>query len=251
MYRAIGFHSIVLAAALLAAGPPSTRALEGSRAFVELFTSQGCSSCPPADALLAELQHDPDVISLSLPVDYWDYIGWKDTLASPEFSKRQKAYAAARGDNHVYTPQVVVNGLVHVVGSNRAGILAAARSSYGEHGAMQIPLTVKMDGDMLRIDAGGAGAGGAKWGGLWIMHVARSRTVTIGRGENSGRTVTYTNVVRDISKVGEWGGRETHYDIPASELKTPGTDGYVLVLQASNGGKLGPVLNAYSSLPRE
>jgi hypothetical protein len=251
MHRAIRLRSIALTAALLAVGSASAWATDGRKTLVELFTSQGCSSCPPADTLLADLQHDPDLITLSLPVDYWDYIGWKDTLASPEFSKRQKAYAAARGDNHVYTPQVVVNGLVHVVGSNREGILAAAKASFGLQGAMKIPLAVKMDGDMLRIDAGAAEADGAKWGGLWIMHVARSRTVSIGRGENSGRTVTYTNVVRDLSKVGEWGGRATHYDIPANELKTPDSDGYVLVLQASSGGRLGPVLNAYSGLPRE
>src|SRR5882757_6553084 len=92
------------------------------RAVVELFTSQGCSSCPPADKVLGELAKDPSVIALSLPIDYWDYLGWKDTLADSRFSARQKAYSHSRGDRDVYTPQVIVNGSAHVIGSDRAGI---------------------------------------------------------------------------------------------------------------------------------
>src|ERR687884_289212 len=93
-------------------------AVASPQAVVELFTSQGCSSCPPADAMLGELARRPDVIALSLPVDYWDYLGWKDTLAQPAFSARQRAYAGARGDRQVYTPQVIVNGATPCVGSD-------------------------------------------------------------------------------------------------------------------------------------
>ena len=235
---------VVLAGAAILAGCTTAFAGERNRAFIELFTSQGCSSCPPADALLSELQHDPDLITVSLPVDYWDYIGWKDTLAQPDFSKRQKAYAMARGDNHVYTPQVVVNGITHVVGSDRGEILAAAKSAFGEKGAMSLPLSVQPDGDRLVVDAGEAILESAKWGALWLMHIAHSRTVAIGRGENTGKTITYTNIVRDIRKVGDWNGHATRYEIPAADLKTPDSDGYALVLQASNGGKIGPVLAA-------
>ena len=95
------------------------------RAVVELFTSQGCSSCPPADKIIGELAKDPSIIALSMPIDYWDYLGWKDTLADSRFSARQKAYSQMRGDRDVYTPQVVVNGSVHVIGSDRAGIESA------------------------------------------------------------------------------------------------------------------------------
>src|SRR5215470_4237706 len=91
-----------------------------TRAVIELFTSQGCSSCPPADQLLGQFANDPTVVALSLPIDYWDYLGWKDTLAKPAHSARQRAYASARGDRAVYTPQVVVNGSVHVQGSDKA-----------------------------------------------------------------------------------------------------------------------------------
>src|SRR5437764_2212404 len=92
------------------------------RAVVELFTSQGCSSCPPADKVLGELANDPSVIALSLPIDYWDYLGWKDTLADSRFTARQKAYSRSRGDRDVYTPQLIVNGAAQVIGSDRAKI---------------------------------------------------------------------------------------------------------------------------------
>ena len=92
------------------------------RAVIELFTSQGCSSCPPADKLAGELARDPSIIVMSLPIDYWDYLGWKDTLALPGHTKRQRAYAQARGDREVYTPQVVVNGVAHVLGSDKDAI---------------------------------------------------------------------------------------------------------------------------------
>src|SRR5580700_11394744 len=99
------------------------------RSVVELFTSQGCSSCPPADKIIGELAKDPSVIALSMPIDYWDYLGWKDTLADARFSARQKAYSQMRGDRKVYTPQVVVNGSAHVVGSDRSGIEGAIDDS--------------------------------------------------------------------------------------------------------------------------
>ena len=92
------------------------------RALLELFTSQGCSSCPPADKLLGEFAKDPSLIALSLPIDIWDYLGWKDTLSLPGHTARQRAYAEIRGDRQVYTPQLVVNGSMHVVGSDRAAV---------------------------------------------------------------------------------------------------------------------------------
>src|ERR1700736_1672164 len=110
-------------AALLFAANPSASA--EPRAVIELFTSQGCSSCPAADNLRSELRNDPTLITLSLPIDYWDYLGWKDTLALPGHTARQKAYSRMRGDREVYTPQVVVNGAVHVIGSDRDSIEGA------------------------------------------------------------------------------------------------------------------------------
>src|SRR5277367_5809162 len=109
------------------------------RAVVELFTSQGCSSCPPADKIIGELAKDPSVIALSMPIDYWDYLGWKDTLADSRFSARQKAYSQMRGDRDVYTPQAVINGSLHVVGSDLAGIESAIADTDKTEGVMSVP----------------------------------------------------------------------------------------------------------------
>ena len=121
--------------------PPPAGAAE-PRAVIELFTSQGCSSCPPADKLLAELSHDPTLITLSLPVDYWDYLGWKDTLALHGHSNRERAYADARGDREVYTPQVVVNGVVPVLGSDKAAIEQAIAQTRQSAAPLTVPVTL-------------------------------------------------------------------------------------------------------------
>ena len=129
------------------------------RAVVELFTSQGCSSCPPADKIIGDLAKDPNVIALSMPIDYWDYLGWKDTLADSRFSARQKAYSHMRGDRDVYTPQAVINGSAHVIGSDRASIESAIRDTEKGGSVIEGP----WDGEeaitlMADLDAGATGA---------------------------------------------------------------------------------------------
>ena len=114
------------------------RAQAEPRAVIELFTSQGCSSCPAADKLLGELAADPSLVPISVPIDYWDYLGWKDTLADPRNTARQKAYAHVRGDGQIYTPQVVVNGSVHALGSDKSAIEQAIAKSR-KNGAMSLP----------------------------------------------------------------------------------------------------------------
>ena len=121
------------------------------RAVVELFTSQGCSSCPPADRIIGELAKDPSVIALSMPIDYWDYLGWKDTLADARFSARQKAYSQVRGDRDVYTPQVVVNGSAHLIGSDRAGIESAIGTTKNADGVMSVPVTLTIAGKQITV----------------------------------------------------------------------------------------------------
>src|SRR5579863_2385335 len=110
------------------------------RALLELFTSQGCSSCPAADKLLGELASDPSLVALSVPIDYWDYLGWKDTLASPAHSARQRAYAHVRGDRQVYTPQIVVDGAMHVLGSDKAAIERTIVQTDQKPGVMSLPV---------------------------------------------------------------------------------------------------------------
>src|ERR1700676_3000332 len=126
-------------------------ALAEPRAVVELFTSQGCSSCPPADKVIGELAKDPSVIALSMPIDYWDYLGWKDTLADARFSARQKAYSQMRGDRDVYTPQVVVNGSVHVIGSDRAAIDSAIGNTKKSDAVMSVPVSMTLSGKQLHV----------------------------------------------------------------------------------------------------
>src|SRR6202049_3681479 len=129
------------------------------RAVVELFPSQGCSSCPPADQIIGELAKDPSVIALSMPIDYWDYLGWKDTLADSRFSARQKAYSHMRGEREVYTPQVVVNGSAHVIGSDSAGIESAIGATRKTDGVMSVPVSIGISGKQITVTVAASNKG--------------------------------------------------------------------------------------------
>jgi hypothetical protein len=230
-----------LVAAMVGASCGPARAGE-SRAFLELFTSQGCSSCPPADKLLGELATDPALVAVSLPIDYWDYLGWKDTLASPAHSARQRAYARMRGDRQVYTPQIVVNGATHVVGSDRAAVERAIAQTDRNAAIMSVPVMLSMDGSNLKVHVGsGSGHPG---GEVWLCPVLKSVTVAIGRGENSGRMVTYHNVVRRWVKLGDWTGTDSRWSIPVSEIMAGESDAAVVFVQQGARDKPGPILGA-------
>ena len=249
LLRAGSLLSLALTAILAAGAAMGQDKGQGARpakpVVIELFTSQGCSSCPPADSLLSEMiRNNPKLIALTLPVDYWDYIGWKDTLASPAFTARQKAYAATRNDHQIYTPQAVVNGMTHVVGSDRDEIETASRSAFGKDGALSVPLVANPDDNGLSVDLGAAPQGAPQAGTFWLFQIARERTVAIGRGENSGHRVTYANVVRHMRRIGDWTGQPTHYNIPGQDLTSADSDSFVLVLQAGSENRPGPILAA-------
>lgn len=219
-------------------------------AVVELFTSQGCSSCPPADALLGRLaQERSDLIVLSLPVDIWDYTGWKDTLARPEFTTRQKNYAHSRGDHQVYTPQIVVDGVAHCVGSDRRQLNAILDSTAAARRDAGADMRVSEKDGMVVVDLGaGSGLGeGGHGAGVWLLRIARSKAVTIGRGENGGRQITYTNVVRSMVRMGQWMGQAARFEIPVPEARSEDSDAYVVIVQKSWGEVLGPILAAGKS----
>ena len=224
-----------LAAAMLLASDAAGRAATMTH-VIELFTSQGCSSCPPADRLLAALARDPKTVAVSFPVDYWDYIGWKDIFASPVFTARQQAYAKVSADGRVYTPQAIIDGVKADVGSDKAAIERDIAAPAGS-GAMSVPMTITESGGYLHVDVGPGQAAG----GVYVLRVVASRTVEIGRGENSGRSVTYTNVVRAMSKIGDWTGQPAHFDM--LELRADG-EGYVVLLQAGEPGKPAAILSA-------
>jgi hypothetical protein len=209
---------------------------------VELFTSQGCSSCPRADALLTKLARRDDIIALSLPVDYWDYLGWKDTLASPKFTQRQRAYALARGDGAIYTPQAVVNGLVHVNGSDEGAIDRNIEKTGKTVSASYVPIRLSESKDRLVVETGPRlGSGAAKDATLWLALFAKSVTVEIARGENQGRTVTYSNVVRELMPIGTWSGKPMTVELARHSFMRDGADGCAAFLQQ---GKAGPIVGA-------
>jgi len=215
------------------------------RAVVELFTSQGCSSCPPADKIIGELAHDPSVIALSLPIDYWDYLGWKDTLADARFSARQKAYSQMRGDRDVYTPQVIVNGSAHLVGSNRPGIETAIKDTEKATGVMAVPVSMAVDGKEIKVSVSAAPSGdGVRHGEVWICAVSKTVPIAIQRGENRGRQVVYHNVVRNLLKVGEWNGTPERWSVPLENVVADGVDAAVVYIQNGSRDKPGPMLGA-------
>jgi hypothetical protein len=215
------------------------------RAVVELFTSQGCSSCPPADKIIGELAKDPSVIALSMPIDYWDYLGWKDTLADSRFSARQKAYSQMRGDRDVYTPQVVINGSAHVVGSDRAGIEEAIGDTEKAGGVMSVPVTMTLAGKLITVSvAASTKAPAATHGEIWICSISKAVPISIGRGENRGREVTYHNVVRNLLKVGDYNGSAGSWTVPLENISREGVDAAAVYVQDGNRDKPGPMLGA-------
>jgi hypothetical protein len=207
------------------------------KAVVELFTSQGCSSCPAADRVLGELAAEGRVIALSVPVDYWDYLGWKDTLAQHAHSARQRGYAGGRGDRQVYTPQVVINGSAQVIGSDRRAIETACKNA----AKATVPVTLTRNGDNIEVDIG---AGQGAPASVWLLTVARATPVAIGRGENHGRTVTYSNVVRSWQRVAEWTGSPMKSSVPLPELNAKDADAIVILLQPGSIENPGPVRGA-------
>lgn len=219
------------------------RAVE-PRAVVELFTSQGCSSCPAADKLLGELAKDPSLIAVSMPIDYWDYLGWKDTLANPKFSARQRGYAGERGDRKVYTPQIIVNGEAHALGSDRAAIDKAIGDTRARGGVMNVAVKASVEGNHVKISAADAGAGSPQAAEVWICGLRASVPVAIARGENSGRDVVYHNVVRRWLKVGDWNGKATSWSVPLENIRGEDVDGVVVYLQQGAWQKPGAMLGA-------
>jgi hypothetical protein len=218
------------------------------KAVVELFTSQGCSSCPPADKLLGELAKDPSYIVLSLPIDYWDYLGWKDTLADKRFTARQKAYSLIRGDREVYTPQAVINGRVHALGSDRASIERAVTATANDNGVMSVPISVQLANGQLNVSVSPSPTA-PPHGEIWLWSVAKAVPITIGRGENNGRQITYHNVVRGWLKVGDWHGAAESWSVPIENVLRDGVDAVVVYIQDGNREKPGPMLGAtYATL---
>jgi hypothetical protein len=214
----------------------------GPRAIVELFTSQGCSSCPAADKLIGEMAKDPSLITVSLPMDIWDYLGWKDTLADPRNTARWQGYSKARGDRERYTPQAVVNGLAHALGSDRAAIEKAIEKSRQNEAVMSVPVTATRAGDRLTIALPDGTPAAAATVSVWGL--AKAVTVMITRGENRGRTVTYHNVARRFVNLGAWSPATHRWTVPLRDLAGDGIENAAVLVQTGTADKPSKMLGA-------
>ena len=212
------------------------------RAVVELFTSQGCSSCPPADKALETLAREGEVVALAYHVDYWNYLGWADTLASKDNTDRQYAYARMFGRNGVYTPQAVLNGREHINGADLSGIRARLASMPGEDKGLEVPVDIEVKNDELRIRVG-PGEGKAN---ILIAYFERERTINIDTGENRGKTINYWHAVTDMETIGMWEGKETNLVLPADMLKKKKKAGgcAVLIQRMKTADTPGAILGA-------
>lgn len=225
----------VLGSAVIAA--PAAHA--GAKGVIELYTSQGCSSCPPADRLAHKYADDPDLVVLTLPITYWDYLGWKDTFAKKEFTDRQYSYAALRGDRSVYTPQVVVNGGDHAVGSNARQINALLSRE-------QLPVEVNINfkNSELQIDVGGYEH--RKKATIWLALFQSEGTVEIGRGENRNKKITYTNIVREMRPLANWHGKAMTLNLPKEDVMGEDFNGVAVLLQTKHNNFPAKILGSAS-----
>ena len=219
----------ILLMAGLWAGPV---AAQQGPVVVELYTSQGCSSCPPADAMLEELAQRPDVIALALHVDYWDYIGWVDDLASPSFTARQQGYAHAAGQATVYTPQMVIGGVDHVIGSRPMQVMDRIQAHSAQPDAVQVQVARAGNGS---VSIRAAATGGAQR--TTVVQMVRYEPLVrrdIRRGENAGRTIRYANVVTSWQELRRWNTAQPL----VMQVSAPGAQPVVVIVQDGASGAI-------------
>ncbi len=243
----------IAASAFAATLPAYARAQESKPLIgvVELFTSQGCSSCPPADAALKTFIERDDVLALAYHVDYWDYLGWKDTLASPENTARQYEYRKTFSARSVYTPQAVVNGQEHLNGGNRAGIEAHLGNHAGSGGGLVVPVSLSEKGNRIHVNVSAANLVPGTEAKLVLVYFKDETRVDIQRGENRGRQISYANTVTDTQVIGMWDGDAIKMDMPFDELTAKGADGCAIILQTvTKVGSPGRIIGA-AVLPRQ
>ncbi|GJE76872.1 DUF1223 domain-containing protein [Methylorubrum suomiense] len=232
---------LAVAASLALLAPPAIAGPETAppvRAVVEMFTSQGCSACLPADRLTGEFSREPGLLSLTVPVTYWDYLGWKDTLADHAFDERQRAYAVQNRLPQLATPQAVVSGRDLIPGSDRTRLSRLV----AESGPLPVRVKVCERNERIVIDVE---AQATAWPAeIWLVPVARSRPVAIGHGANEGRVAVYANVVRGFHRVGTWSGAATRLELSRAITHVNGADGYAVLLQTGGVSRAGRIIGA-------
>lgn len=227
-YGSLNFGLSVFALSMLAS--VSVQAQEQVKGVVELFTSQGCASCPPADEALRKLIQKGDVVGLSYHVDYWNYLGWADSLASKENTERQYGYARALGRNNVYTPQAVVNGRDHVKGADVQAIYGRLDAFTRAGEGLSVPVKASRVADEIAIDIG-EGKGKAD---VVVAYFNREQVVDVQKGENQGKKISYWHSVYDVQTVGMWDGKSMSVKLPASILSKAKNGGCAVLLQTSD-----------------
>ncbi|MCF4096868.1 DUF1223 domain-containing protein [Maritalea mediterranea] len=211
------------------------------KAVLELFTSQGCSSCPEADAALRDWSEREDVITIAYHVDYWNYIGWKDVFSAPRYSKLQRAYARAFGAQRVYTPQIIVNGTMEAVGSRRQEV-----ENFLAEADLNLQVDLSLDQSNLTIELKSDGTMEAD-ATIWVIPYISEAQTKIKRGENSGKTLTYSHIARGRMPVGMWHGETSHQlELPLSDILVDGADGMAVLVQTKGNGGPGAILGAAS-----
>lgn len=232
--------TIVLGACVLAAPATAAQLRLKPAAVLELFTSQGCSSCPPADALLTQLNKRDDVVALAYHVDYWDYIGWSDTFGKKAYSDLQRAYARSQGEDRIYTPQMMVNGVTDIVGSHEGEVTRAIRRA-----SLDVPVGLKADGGMLHVAI--PGKQGLPESAVWLVKYRSHASVDISRGENGGRELSYSQIVTGRQVLGMWDPKTgAEFKLPVGDLLDGDSDGVAIVVQEEPDGLPGRVLGAAS-----
>jgi hypothetical protein len=208
----------------------TTAVAEDAPVVVELFTSQGCYSCPPADEILGELVERDDILPLAFHVTYWDRLGWPDTLGLEAGTARQESYARSLGTGRMYTPQMVVQGLIDVVGSQRSRVMRALEIA-AEHTASSVD--VRVEGGRLTVEAGGP-----KGAVVLLAAFDDVNEVAIDRGENAGKTLTYHHSVRELAELGRYDGQTMTADLPLARLAADGRDGAAILVQRESDGAI-------------
>jgi hypothetical protein len=238
----IGPGPVMICVALVAGA--CTTAQAEPIGVVELFTSQGCSSCPPADRTMAAIAADPDMVALTFSVDYWDYLGWKDTFARPEFTARQRGYAAARSDNSIYTPQAILNGRADILGSDESRIRTELNAMSKAGKGLIVPIEAEISGDRVIVKVPAQSIGETVHAAVWIAAYRRPTTVMIERGENGGQEMTYTNIVERWQVLGMWDGKAMDVELPLADIAGDTTAGLAVILQTKAHNQPGPILGA-------
>ena len=233
----------LVAAAMFLPGIASAASIKTPKAVVEIFTSQGCHSCPPADKIVKKFSLSGDVLAISVHVDYWDYLGWKDVFAAKENTHRQYGYAKSMGESQVYTPQAVINGRDHVVGSRENAIKQIIENHASANTGLMIPINasvsdnsvgISIDGDQDINDAT-----------LYVVSMKKFESVEIERGENTGKTIEYHNIMTGMQPIGMIKPNGLNIEYPIADLKRNGHDRHAFILQSMDkNGNPGPILGA-------